>query len=193
MDQLFPLKIELSITNELGEVLLVKPNDKRKKFTFPFHVVEQGETIAGAALRATTSFIKCDGFELVAHHMFLVNQLDLWPWFHIVFAVHPTSAVVSPHLPDGFRDFRWIPLRLLADDSDIDIRVRRNFGQPGWTISDDIYELMGPKYGGSTPKLGTRLKAAHPSIVVHSDHLEPGGGKNFGASFAKSRDSLTST
>jgi len=163
MEQSYRIVIELCITNQAGDVLLVKPRDHRSGWMFPSRTLSPGDTILTAAYGMVGELVDCELLELTAHHMFLPGDTEL-PALHVVFAVTLGLSHFTSHTPPAYLAHRWLSREELGDVT-VAPRVRRNFNKRELT-DDEVYAIDGPLYKEDMPRIGFASSHVRTSCEV---------------------------
>lgn len=137
--------VELCITNAQEEVLLVKPDRRGLKFTYPSNLIDFGEHAAYAAMTTLRDFTGIESRDLTPHHAFLWNDYHHLS-MHFVFKTDPIPEPIGIQLPKEFKRFKWFKSGLIKDDVSIDQFVREDFGGTSY-LSREVFALSERQLG----------------------------------------------
>ncbi|MHB8636075.1 MAG: hypothetical protein ACYC96_06350 [Fimbriimonadaceae bacterium] len=123
----FPIYSQLRLENEVGEVLLIKPNQRHLKFTYLESRVGYAESAGSVAGQI---FVRTGGLN---HFLIEPDHCFLWNDHHhmrmnFVFRARLDKKEVKRSLPDGYRQLKWFDAKDIPNHTSIDPFVSLDFG-----------------------------------------------------------------
>lgn len=123
----YPIYAQVKVTNELGEILLLKPMRRDLKFDYPEIQVDFGYHLGEAASFLARKLTGIDPLEPDPLHLYLWNDLSHLKMVFL-FQAQVVKADVKVTLPEGYRRFQWLPPGVIKDHKSVDWFVKADFG-----------------------------------------------------------------